>query len=136
MWDCHTTSPQRVDLAPDRRLRNWWLRTQSGSSHSQVHKTATPPWCAVPTRGVGGIVNFKAIFLRRAVKSIPFSRWSHRRNHLCRSSKISANLPTIVAARRQIAEPDPGSIVPHAVQTVSFCRSGIQSPGLARSPAT
>ena len=42
MWDCHTTPPQRVDLALDRRFRNWWLRTQSGSSHSQIHKTATP----------------------------------------------------------------------------------------------
>ena len=26
MWDCHTTPPQRVDLALDRRFRNWWLR--------------------------------------------------------------------------------------------------------------
>ena len=43
MRGCHTTPPQRVDLALDRRLRNWWLRTRSGNSHHQIHKMATPP---------------------------------------------------------------------------------------------
>ena len=78
MWDCHTTPPQRVDLALDRHLRNWWLRTRSGSSHRQIHKMAKPPWCAVPTRGVGGIVDFKVLFRRHAVKSNVTELRSHK----------------------------------------------------------
>ena len=69
MRDCHTTPPQRIYLALNVCLRNWRLRTRSGSSHRQIHKIVKPPWCAVPTRGVRGIVDFKVLFDRHAVKS-------------------------------------------------------------------
>ena len=78
MWDCHTTPPQRVDLALDRHLRNWWLRIRLGRSHRQLRKIAKPPWCAVPTRGVGGIVSFKVLFRRHAVKSNVTELRSHK----------------------------------------------------------
>ena len=136
MWDCHTTLPQRVDLALNGYLRNWRLRTRPGNSHRQIRKMVKPPWCAVPTRGVEGIVNFKVLFRRHAVKSIPFSRRSHRRNHLCRNPRISANLPTTVARRRQTSEPSLGSIVPDVVRIVSCCRSELQNLGNEPSPAT
>ena len=69
MWDCHATPPQLVDLALNRCVWNWRLRTRLGSSHHQLCKIVKPPWCAVPMRGVGDIVNFKVIFRRHAVKS-------------------------------------------------------------------
>ena len=43
MWDCHTTLPQRVDLALNGYLRNWRLRTRPGNSHRQIRKMVTPP---------------------------------------------------------------------------------------------
>ena len=78
MWDCHTTLPQRIDLALNGCLRNWRLRTRLGRSHRQIRKIVKPPWCAVPTRGVGGIVNFKVLFRRHAVKSNVTELRSHK----------------------------------------------------------
>ena len=78
MWDCHTTLPQRIDLALNGCLRNWRLRTRLGRSHRQIRKIVKPPWCAVPTRGVGGIVNSKVLFRRHAVKPNVTELRSHK----------------------------------------------------------
>ena len=78
MWDCHTMLPQRIDLALNGCLRNWRLRTRLGRSHRQIRKIVKPPWCAVPTRGVGGIVNSTVLFRRHAVKPNVTELRSHK----------------------------------------------------------
>ena len=49
-----------------------------GGSHRQIRKIVKPPWCAVPTRGVGGIVNSKVLFRRHAVKPNVTELRSHK----------------------------------------------------------
>ena len=62
---------------------------------------AKPPWCAVPTRGVGGIVNSKLFHTQHTVKSNPeFRAGFLKAISFGRNRGVSANHATTDAERR------------------------------------
>ena len=59
--NCHAALPQLVQPVLDGRTGSWGRQTRLTRGHFIAYRIVKPPWCAVPMRGVRGIVITKLL---------------------------------------------------------------------------